>query len=183
MNKKYENIIIDGDVRNIFTAYYSKNSAMNNKDCKLYRFTSEKLPCASGELYAKDTNALYILNKYLAKIIDSKDEYKQIKIYLNSSLFNKISSGKYKYWVETGKTQSGAVLEKKELDEWKIFVQLYRKVFTKINWYQTSLFEVKGNYKFNKEEMNYGREIYCALHKKLIKKAEQDLNKKIFNKM
>ena len=55
-------------------------------------------------------------------------------------------------------------------------------MFTKINWYQTSLFEVKGNYKFNKEEMNYGREIYCALHKKLIKKAEQDLNKKIFNK-
>lgn len=183
MNKKFENIIIDGDVRNIFTACYSKEDAQKQNDCTLYRFTSNKLPCASSEVYAKDTNALYILNKYLAKIIDSKDEYKQIKIYLNSSLFNKISSGKYKYWIETGKTQSGAVLEKKELDEWKIFVQLYRKVFTKINWYQTTLFEVKGTYKFNKEEMNYGREIYCTLHKKLIKKAEQDLNKKIFNKM
>ena len=183
MNKKFENIIIDGDVRNIFTACYSKEDAQKQNDCTLYRFTSNKLPCTSSEVYAKDTNALYILNKYLAKIIDSKDEYKQIKIYLNSSLFNKISSGKYKYWVETGKTQSGAVLEKKELDEWKIFVQLYRKVFTKINWYQTSLFEFKSNYKFNKEEMNYGRAIFNRLHSKLIKKAEEDLNKKIFNKM
>lgn len=183
MNKKFENIIIDGDVRNIFTACYSKEDAQKQNDCTLYRFTSNKLPCASSEVYAKDTNALYILNKYLAKIIDSKDEYKQIKIYLNSSLFNKINSGKYKYWIETGKTQSGAVLEKKELDEWKIFVQLYRKVFTKINWYQTSLFEFKSNYKFNKEEMNYGRAIFNRLHSKLIKKAEEDLNKKIFNKM
>ena len=183
MNKKFENIIIDGDVRNIFTACYSKEDAQKQNDCTLYRFTSNKLPCSSSEVYAKDTNALYILNKYLAKIIDSKDEYKQIKIYLNSSLFNKISSGKYKYWIETGKTQSGAVLEKKELDEWKIFVQLYRKVFTKINWYQTSLFEFKSNYKFNKEEMNYGRAIFNRLHSKLIKKAEEDLNKKIFNKM
>ena len=183
MNKKFENIIIDGDVRNIFTACYSKEDAQKQNDCTLYRFTSNKLPCTSSEVYAKDTNALYILNKYLAKIIDSKDEYKQIKIYLNSSLFNKISSGKYKYWIETGKTQSGAVLEKKELDEWKIFVQLYRKVFTKINWYQTSLFEFKSNYKFNKEEMNYGRAIFNRLHSKLIKKAEEDLNKKIFNKM
>ena len=183
MNKKFENIIIDGDVRNIFTAHYSKESAMNNKDCKLFRFTSEKLPCTSSEIYAKDTNALYILNKYLAKIIDSKDEYQQVRVYVNSSLYNKISSGKYKYWVETGKTQSDTVWEKKELDEWKIFVQLYRKVFTKINWYKTTLFEAKGTYKFNKEEMDYGREIYYALHKKLIKKAEQDLNKKIFNNM
>lgn len=183
MNKKFENIIIDGDVRNIFTACYSKEDAQKQNDCTLYRFTSNKLPCTSSEVYAKDTNALYILNKYLAKIIDSKDEYKQIKIYLNSSLFNKINSGKYKYWIETGKTQSGAVLEKKELDEWKIFVQLYRKVFTKINWYQTSLFEFKSNYKFNKEEMNYGRAIFNRLHSKLIKKAEEDLNKKIFNKM
>ena len=183
MNKKFENIIIDGDVRNIFTAHYSKDSAMNNKDCKLFRFTNDKLPCASSEVYAKDTNALYILNKYLAKIIDSKDEYKQIKIYLNSSLYGKISSGKYKYWVESGMTQSGVKLSKKELDEWKIFVQLYRKVFTKINWYNTTLFEVKSTYKFNKEEMSYGREIYNVLHSRLIKKAESDLNKKIFNNM
>ena len=183
MNKKFENIIIDGDVRNIFTACYSKEDAQKQNDCTLYRFTSNKLPCASSEIYAKDTNALYILNRYLAKIIENKEDYKQIKIYLNSSLFNKISSGKYKYWIETGKTQSGAVLEKKELDEWKIFVQLYRKVFTKINWYQTSLFEFKSNYKFNKEEMNYGRVIFNRLHSKLIKKAEEDLNKKIFNKM
>ena len=65
MNKKFENTIIDGDVRNVFTACYSKQDDKEDKDCKLYRFTSKKLPCESSELYAKDTNALYILNRYL----------------------------------------------------------------------------------------------------------------------
>ena len=83
MNKKFENIIIDGDVRNIFTACYSKEDAQKQNDCTLYRFTSNKLPCASSEVYAKDTNALYILNRYLAKIIENKENYKQIKVYLN----------------------------------------------------------------------------------------------------
>ena len=72
MNKKFENIIIDGDVRNIFTACYSKEDAKNYANCTLERFTSKKLPCASSELYAKDTNALYILNRYLSKIIENK---------------------------------------------------------------------------------------------------------------
>ena len=94
MNKKFENIIIDSDVRNVFTACYSKEDAQKRNDCTLYRFTSAKLPCTSSEVYAKDTNALYILNRYLAKIIENKEEYKQIKIYLNPSLYNKISGGK-----------------------------------------------------------------------------------------
>ena len=47
MNKKFENIIIDGDVRNIFTACYSKEDAQKQNDCTLYRFTSNKLPCTS----------------------------------------------------------------------------------------------------------------------------------------
>lgn len=182
MNKKFENIIIDGDVRNVFTACYSKEAAKNHNDCTLYRFTSKKLPCTSSELYAKDTNALYILNRYLSKIIENKKDYKQIKIYLNPSLYNKISSGKYKFWVENGKTQSGSILAVKEIEQWKIFVQLYKEVFTKISWYQTKLFEVKS-FKYNKEEMNYGRIIFNRLHSKLIKKAEEDLNKKIFNNM
>ena len=71
---------------------------------------------------------------------------------------------------------------KEEIEQWKIFVQLYKEVFTKISWYQTKLFEVKV-FKYNKEEMNYGRAIFNRLHSKLIKKAEEDLNKKIFNKM
>ena len=182
MNKKFENIIIDGDVRNIFTACYSKEDAQKQNDCTLYRFTSNKLPCTSSEVYAKDTNALYILNRYLAKIIENKEDYKQIKVYLNPSLYNKISGGKYKHWVETGKTQTGTVLAQKEIEQWKIFVQLYKEVFTKISWYQTKLSEVKV-FKYNKEEMNYGRAIFNRLHSKLIKKAEEDLNKKIFNKM
>ena len=182
MNKKFENIIIDGDVRNVFTACYSKQDAKEYKDCKLYRFTSKKLPCESSELYAKDTNALYILNRYLAKIIDNKEDYKQIIIYLNPSLYDKISSEKYKYWVENGMTQSGTVLAKKEIEQWKIFVNLYKEVFTKINWRRTKLFEVK-EFKYNKEEMNYGRIVYNKLHASLIKKAEEDLSKKIFNKM
>ena len=182
MSKKLENIIIDGDVRNVFTAYYSKEDAKQNNNCKLYRFTTEKLPCDSSELYAKDTNALYILNRYLAKIIDNKQEYKQIKIYLNNSLYDKISSGKYKYWIENGRTQTGTIIAQKELEQWKIFVSLYKEVFTKINWYRTNLFNVK-DFKYNKEEMNYGRIVYNDLHNRLIKKAEEDLNKKIFKSM
>lgn len=182
MSKKLENIIIDGDVRNVFTAYYSKENAKNHDDCKLYRFTSEKLPCKSSEIYAKDTNALYILNRYLSKIIDDKANYKQIRIYVNNSLYDKISSGKYKFWVENGKTQSGTVISQKELEQWRIFVSLYKEVFTKINWYKTNLFGVK-DFKYNKEEMNYGRMIYNKLHANLIKKAEEDLSRKIFNNM
>ena len=79
MNKKFENIIIDGDVRNIFTACYSKEDAQKQNDCTLYRFTSNKLPCTSSEVYAKDTNALYILNRYLAKIIENKEDYIRAK--------------------------------------------------------------------------------------------------------
>ena len=182
MSKKLENIIIDGDVRNVFTAYYSKEEAKNYDNCKLYRFTSEKLPCTSAEVYAKDTNALYILNRYLSKIIDDKANYKQIRIYLNNSLCDKIISGKYKYWVENGKTQTGTIISQKELDQWKIFVSLYKEVFTKINFYKTNLFGVK-DFKYNKEEMEYGRQVYNKLHANLIKKAEEDLNRKIFNNM
>ena len=182
MNKKFENIIIDGDVRNIFTACYSKEDAKNYANCTLERFTSKKLPCTNSELYAKDTNALYILYRYLSKIIENKKDYNQIKIYINPSLYSKINTGKYKFWVENGKTQSGNMLATKEIEQWKIFVQLYKEVFTKINWYQTRLFEVKI-FKYNKEEMNYGRAIYNKLHNRLIKKAEEDLNKKIFNNM
>ena len=90
MNKKFENIIIDGDVRNIFTACYSKEDAQKQNDCTLYRFTSNKLPCTSSEVYAKDTNALYILNRYLAKIIENKEDYKQIKVYLNTLTSNNL---------------------------------------------------------------------------------------------
>lgn len=175
---KLNNIIIVGDVRNVFTSYYDKEN-IESKDCKMFRFTNDKLPCASSELYAKDTNALYILNKYLAKIIENKKEYKQVKIYLNKSLYGKISTGKYKYWVENGMTQTGTVLDKKELEQWEIFVRLYRQVFTKINWYHTDLFNAKS-FKYNKQEMDFGRDVYLQLHSKLIKKAEEDLNKKIF---
>lgn len=180
MNKKLENIIIDGDVRNVFTAYYSKQAAIDTEKCKIFRFTSEKLPCKSAELFAKDTNALYILNRYLSKIIDDKDNYKQIKIYISPSLYGKISTGKYKYWVETGKTQSGTPIAQKELNEWKIFATLYGQVFTKITFYRNNLFEMK-DFKYNKEEMKYGRTIFLKLHGMLIKKAEEDLNKKLMN--
>lgn len=178
MSKKFENIIIEGDVRNVFTSYYSKQDTIELIPYKMYRFTSAKLPCSSSELYAKDTNALYILNKYLSKIIENKDEYKQIKIYLNSSLYNKITTGKYKYWVENKMTQSGTPLASKEVDQWINFAKLYKEVFTKINWYQTKLFEMK-EFKYNKNEMNYGREVYRQLHFKLIQKAEEDLKRKL----
>ncbi len=180
MNKNLENIIIDGDVRNIFTAHYSKEDSKTLTPCKLYRFTNQKLPCTSAEIYAKDTNALYILNRYLAKIIENKDEYKQIKVYLNTSLYNKIVTGKYKHWVETGETLSGTTLDTKEVNEWRVFVNLYAQVFTKITFYRTDLFSMK-NFKYNKEEMEYGRVVYNKLHGMLIKKAEEDLNKKLMN--
>lgn len=178
MSKKFENIIIDGDVRNIFTSYYSKQDIIELVPYKMYRFTSAKLPCSSSEMYAKDTNALYILNKYLAKIIENKGEYKQIKIYVNSSLYNKITTGKYKYWVENKATQSGTPLADKEYEQWARFAELYKEVFTKINWYQTRLFDMK-DFKYNKDEMNYGREVYRQLHFKLIQKAEEDLKRNL----
>ena len=59
---------------------------------------------------------------------------------------------------------------------------MYKEVFTKINWYKTNLFGVK-DFKYNKEEMDYGRMIYNKLHANLIKKAEEDLSRKIFNNM
>lgn len=180
MNKMFENIIIDSDVRNVFTSCYSKDSAINKEQCKLYRYTSNRLPCSSAEMFARDTNALYILNKYLSKIIDNKDDYKQIKIYLNTSLHNKIESGRYKYWVETGYTQTGKTIANKELEQWKIFALLYGQVFTKITFKDSKLLTMK-EYKYNKEEMEYGREVYNRIHERLIKKAEEDLHKKIFN--
>lgn len=181
MKKSLENIIIDSDVRNVFMTYYSKDDIISNGASKLFRCTSEKLPCSSGEVFAKDTNALYMLNRCLAKIVDNKQEYKQIKIYLNKSLYNKIVTGKYKYWVENGMTQTGTPLASKELEQWKIFVRLYKEVFTKINWYNTDLFNAK-TFQYCKEEMEYGRIRYNELHKLLLKKKEEDC-KKLFNKM
>lgn len=180
---KLENIVLDCDVRNVFVAGYDKETIQANKPAMMYRYVNEKLPCKSRELYARDTNALYVLNKFLKKISMEKDEYTQIKIYIHPSLFDKITLGRYKYWVETGETQTGTKLADKELEQWVEFVNLYKEVFSKISWYKTKLLAGAKAYKYNKQEMMYGNGVYTQLHDRLLKKSEEDLNKKLLENM
>ena len=112
-----------------------------------------------------------------------KDEYTQIKIYIHPSLFDKITLGRYKYWVETGETQTGTKLADKELEQWVEFVNLYKEVFSKISWYKTKLLAGAKAYKYNKQEMMYGNGVYTQLHDRLLKKSEEDLNKKLLENM
>jgi hypothetical protein len=104
-------------------------------------------------------------------------------VYVHPSLFDKITQGRYKYWVETGMTQTGSKLADKELEQWVQFVELYKEVFSKISWYKTRLLAGAKAYKYNKQEMMYGNGVYAQLHNRLILQTEKDLNKKLLESM
>lgn len=184
--KNYENIILIGDNKNVYISYFSKEQIKSNSTVKIIRFLNDKLPCNGNELYAKDTNALYVVNKFLTKIsqmIDTDlDNCATIKLYVNDSLYKKIINGKYKYWINTGMTKSGSKLDAKEVQEWKNFTEIYSKVFSRVEFANTTVYSAK-QFRYNQEEMKYGQAISKALHAHLAKIKQQELEKNIMENM
>ena len=176
----YENIMLISDSKNVYACNFSKENIRNKDNVKIIRFINNKLPCQHNELYSKDTNALYVLNKYLQKIDmlsnNEKDTSQVTKIYVSYSLYKKITSGIYKYWITTGYTKSGKELDAREINEWKNFVDAYKKVFTKVKFYSNTLFGAK-QFKFNQQEMSYCQ----AINKKLNTYIKLEQNKMLKN--
>lgn len=180
---KYENIIVTGDNKNVYACNFSKEDIKNNSKATIIRYINDKLPCQNNEWYSKDTNALYVINKYLKKIaiLSNKGEsIPQVKIYVNDSLYKKITSGIYKVWIETGYTKSGKQLDAKEVDEWVNFVNAYKEVFTKVKFFSNTVYSYK-QFKFNQEEMKYGQAINNKLKKYLLLEQQKSFNNIIKN--
>lgn len=185
MKINLQNTIITGENDMVYVASYNDKTMNKALNVSRSRYTEEKLPCSS-EVYAKDTNALYVVNKHLAKlakVIDMKLDNETIIFYINvdDSLYSKIIKGTYKYWMQTGKTMTGKDLDIKEIKQWEEFSVLYSKVFTRVKFNSNRVFKYK-DVKYNRSGVKVGAKIYEEL-RSLIKTAKKAKEENMLNSL
>lgn len=165
---EFRNIIIDSR-KNIAIGVNYPDAAVSDKRIKIkcLKYSGEGLPF-SNHNQATKLNSLYLLNKYLTKIkqLKEEDENKDIqcRIIINNSLWKTITKGTYKTWVKIGCYHSNKKpLSKEELKLWEDFSKLYSELFLEVTFADLNL------YKLNNIKYNYVNVIYA---KKVINKIE-----------
>jgi hypothetical protein len=152
MNNQYRNIIIVGEKDNFISMHYS-----SPKENDVSFMTYDELPATIGRVMTGTVNELAIINKYLSFIYKNKIDAK-CYFAIGNKLYRSINAGTYKNWVKTGKTAAGNPLDKEELLQWTIFMNLYRTLFDVVDFKPLSYYSMK-NPKYNVDLMNYNKEL------------------------
>lgn len=138
--KDFRNFILISNETSIITATYANCSSevTYKKFIKDYPQT---------KISATNIDALKILNKHMAQILQWKDSKEAISLYyllVPPKLCKVIKDKTYKVWLDPGERQFNVPEE--ELRQWRIFDMLYRKVYADIS--------IKPNNIYNSKNIN-----------------------------
>lgn len=105
---------------------------------------------ANYKMEAKNSRA-NILGELIEqmKLADSEEKSTTITFFIPGTLEQTIQRGSFRHWIETGKTLAGDELDKREIDLWIEFCEIYSKNFVFFNLKNISGASLKNN-KYNK---------------------------------
>lgn len=177
-----QNIIITSNQRIVIGCNYSNDLVINQEFNKVKCTKFTKLPCVNNEVFTKNINTLFVVNKYLRKIKESIKDNPKIfcRIILDHQLQSMITKGTYKYWVLNGTTEStNKKIDTLELETWRDFALLYSQVFYNVTFSSLNIYLSK-NIQFNKQNIEFGQVVINTMYEE-IKRNEQKALEELLN--
>lgn len=137
--KDYRNFILIENDKAIVQATFANCSSDVNYKCYNKEFPVKR-PLVNY------TDALRLLNKHLAQILQWKEDDEALSIYyvlVPPKLCKVIKEKLYKQWITAGEYNTGVKIKPEELNQWIIFDTLYRKTFADIAFKPNNIYSTK----------------------------------------
>ena len=152
---KLNNVIVVGKKDYIIAVNFSD---FNDKKPDCVYYSGDKLPKQSDDQGSTAINSLYVvinyLNKIKAEVLSGRLD-KVCYMVIPNILYDTISKGTYKNWVLTGGYfNSEKEMDKLELQLWSKFLELYKELFSYVEFKKLSLYSMKKP-KFNVNHIKY----------------------------
>lgn len=176
--KSYQNVIIVGDLDHILAVNYE--NVHSNIRCLEFN----NLPIDRDDKNATMLNSLSVLNKYLRNIVKLKKLTDATNIMcfiaIDDKLYEYIWKGTYKAWVKRHTTRDGRPIDKKVLDLWTEFSELYVQAFMDVEFRKLSHYTINKP-TYDSENIRFAssiiRKCETIIENKKMEKLEKILEK------